>query len=102
MPPRSRGCPTTRCSTRYTAIKCFGIHSAKNDLDAVQTLVRRCSLRLFETDLALGQSRCIVAADDRAAARTTLEHARKRITEMSFSRRIPELNALGAKSMSAT
>ena len=68
--------------------------SARKDLDAVQTLVRRHGLRLFEADLALEQTRCHLAARDRASARTTLEHARKLITAMSYGRRVRELKAL--------
>lgn len=71
--------------------------SAWKDLDAVATLVRRHGLRLFEADLALEQTRCHLAASNRDSARTTLEHARKLITEMSYGRRVPELNALDAE-----
>lgn len=71
--------------------------AAWKDLDAVATLVRRHGLRLFEADLALEQTRCHLAADNRESARTTLEHARKLITEMSYGRRLPELNALDAE-----
>jgi tetratricopeptide (TPR) repeat protein len=71
--------------------------SAWKDLDTVQTLVRRHGLRLFEADLALEQTRCHLAANNRESARTTLEHARKLITEMSYGRRVPELNALDAE-----
>ncbi len=71
--------------------------SAWKDLDVVATLVRRHGLRLFEADLALEQTRCHLAAHKREPARTTLEHARKLITEMSYGRRLPELNALDAE-----
>jgi len=76
--------------------------SAWKDLDAIQTLVRRHGLRLFEADLALEQTRCHLAANKRESARTTLEHARKLITEMSYGRRVPELNALDAELKAAT
>ncbi len=76
--------------------------SAWKDLDAVATLVRRHGLRLFEADLALEQTRCHVAANKRESARTTLERARKLITEMSYGRRLPELNALDAELKATT
>jgi len=76
--------------------------SAWKDLDAVQTLARRHGLRLFEADLALEQTRCHLAASDCASARTTLEHARKLITEMGYGRRLPELSALDAELKAAT
>jgi len=76
--------------------------SAWKALDAVATLVRRHGLRVFEADLALEQTRCHLAARDRASAQTTLEHARKLITEMGYGRRVPELNELDAELKAAT
>ena len=68
--------------------------SAWKDLDAVATLVRRHELRLFDADHALEATRCHLAAGDKPAARTTLAKARKLVNEMSYGRRIPELNDL--------
>ena len=73
------------------------LDSAQRDLDEVRTIVRRTSMRLFEADLELEQTRWHLAKKDRDSTRESLDKAKKLVKSMNYGRRRPEVETLEAE-----
>ena len=66
----------------------------ERDLEAVQTIVRRTGMKLYEADVLLERVRLSLAKGHGVEAKAHLEKAEELVQEMKYHRRLPEVEAL--------